>query len=88
MSDCVIRARIDAADKAKANMVFESMGLTMSDAIRIFIKQAVIQKKMPFSIKAPNAKTLRAIQDVKEGKNLRKTTMEGLRNEWHKACEK
>ena len=39
----------------------------MSDAIRLFLRQVVAQNGLPFLVKAPNAKTLAAIEEVESG---------------------
>ena len=87
MTDCVIRSRIDPKIKAKAVELFEHMGLTLSEAIRLFLYQSVAEKRIPFSINIPNATTRAAMLEVKERKNLKKTSIEKLKKEWD-ACEK
>ena len=37
MTDCIVRSRIDPHIKAEAIKLFEGMGLTISDAIRLFL---------------------------------------------------
>ncbi|MCK4508764.1 MAG: type II toxin-antitoxin system RelB/DinJ family antitoxin [Desulfuromonadales bacterium] len=54
MSKETIRARIDSDTKDKAQAIFESLGLSMSDAIRMFLKQSVLEKGLPFQVKLPN----------------------------------
>ena len=49
----VIRVRINEQLKHEANEVLESIGLTMSDAIRIFLKRVVDEKALPFVLKMP-----------------------------------
>jgi DNA-damage-inducible protein J len=84
MADCVIRSRIDPLVKAKAIDLFEHMGLTLSEAIRIFIYQSVSENRIPFSINAPNAVTRAAMREVRAGKNLEKTSLKKLRKNWQK----
>ena len=66
----MIRARVDAKLKAKAEGVLNKLGLNASDAIRIFYKQVALRKGLPFDVKLPNATTRRAMRDVEAGKNL------------------
>ncbi len=54
MSKETIRSRIDSDTKDKAQAIFESLGLSMSDAIRMFLKQSVLEKGLPFQVKLPN----------------------------------
>jgi addiction module RelB/DinJ family antitoxin len=63
MKDEIVRARIDAELKAQAAAVFSAVGLHMSDAIRLFLKQAVRKGGMPFPIRDPHVR-------VASGKHL------------------
>lgn len=53
MPETVIRSRIDSNIKLEAQVLLERFGLTMSDAIRLFLHQVVIEKGIPFEIKLP-----------------------------------
>jgi len=46
----ILRARVDAGKKAKAEEVFSKLGISTGDAINIFLAQVVIQKGIPFSL--------------------------------------
>jgi DNA-damage-inducible protein J len=81
-----IRARVDPKTKADAEAVLKKLGMTASDAIRVFYKQVALQKRLPFDVMIPNAETQRAMKDVMQGKGLtryedfddfRKAMMEG-----------
>jgi addiction module RelB/DinJ family antitoxin len=50
--DSVVRARIDADLKAQAARVLSGCGLALSDAIRLFLQQVVLQEAIPFPIEA------------------------------------
>ena len=58
MSETVIRSRIDSTIKREAQALLERFGLTMSDAIRLFLHQVVIEKGLPFQVKLPKAEAL------------------------------
>lgn len=60
MKDEVVRARIDAQLKAEAATVFRALGLDMSDAIRLFLNQAVRCGGMPFPIRDPQVRVASA----------------------------
>jgi DNA-damage-inducible protein J len=80
MNDSVIRARVEPELKAEATKVLTSMGLTPSSAIRIFLRQVVADKALPFTVKAPNAETRAAMRDVEDGRNL--TSHKNLEAMW------
>ena len=83
--EAVIRSRIDPGIKKKANHVLGSMGLSMSDAIRLFLYQVVAERALPFIIKAPNARTVAAMRSADKGVGLRKITLGQLKKEWDEA---
>ena len=58
MSETVVRSRIDSSIKLEAQFLLERFGLTMSDAIRLFLHQVVIEKGLPFQVKLPKAEAL------------------------------
>ena len=47
----IIRVRINEQLKKDATLVLDSIGLTMSDAIRIFLMRLVDEKALPFELK-------------------------------------
>ena len=51
MSDTVIRSRIDASVKIEAQTLLSGLGLSMSEAIRLFLHQVVAEKGLPFPVK-------------------------------------
>ncbi|WZP00693.1 type II toxin-antitoxin system RelB/DinJ family antitoxin [Isosphaeraceae bacterium EP7] len=67
----VIHARIDSTLKARAEAIFETLGLNASDAIRLFYAQVTLANGLPFPVKIPNAETREAIQDAEAG-NLKR----------------
>ena len=46
--------KIDNDDKEQAQALFESMGLTFSGAMNLFIKACLNTRSIPFEIKAPS----------------------------------
>jgi addiction module RelB/DinJ family antitoxin len=48
--DGVVRARIDAGLKAQASKVLAACGLELSDAIRLYLQQVVLQGGIPFPV--------------------------------------
>ena len=47
-----IQIRIDHEDKKAAQEVLDKLGLNLSNAIKLFLKQAVQEQKIPFEISA------------------------------------
>lgn len=77
-ADAVVRARIDQATKQEATQLFRAMGLTVSDAIRMMLIQAVAEKALPFEVKAPNAETVAALRASRSRTVTRVASLEDL----------
>ena len=72
MANHLIQAWVSNELKTQADLIFSSMGMTTSDAIRIFLQQSVNAGGFPFqpTAKIPNAETVTAMNenDHKKGK--------------------
>ena len=62
----MVHVRVDEKLKAQATETLAAMGLSVSDAIRVFLMRVVADKRIPFSISAPNAETQAAIAEADE----------------------
>jgi DNA-damage-inducible protein J len=60
----MVHVRIDQDIKNQASETLAAMGLTISDAVRVFLTRVVADKELPFSVKVPNARTLRAMDEA------------------------
>ena len=65
-SSTMIYIRIDEQLKEKAAKTLDAMGLSLSDAVRVFLVRVVAEKQMPFSLKVPNAETLSSMAEAEE----------------------
>lgn len=52
-----IQIRVDERTKRSAKKVFERVGLDMSSAIRLYLKQVSIRKGLPFTVLTENGLT-------------------------------
>ncbi len=77
-SDTIVRARIDSITKEKATAALAAMGLSVSDAIRLLMLRIADEKRLPFEVKAPNAATRLAMQELEEGKGKRSASAAAL----------
>lgn len=64
-----IHISVDKDLKDDANKLFNDLGMGMSTAITLFLKQSVRDQAIPFKIKKnePNAQTIKAIEDIEKG---------------------
>ena len=77
-ANTIVRARIDADTKARATAALDAMGLTISDAIRLLLVRIADEQRLPFAIKAPNARTRQAMAELAAGKGKRFANADAL----------
>lgn len=73
-----IRARVEPALKSEAEAILKKIGLSSSEAMRLFLYQVVQQRGLPFEVKIPNAETIAAIEELETGKGIRVNSVEEL----------
>jgi DNA-damage-inducible protein J len=76
-ADTYVRARIDTATKQRGAHTL-AMGLSISDAIRLLMLRIADERRLPFEVKAPNARTRKAIAELEAGKGKRSASVEAL----------
>jgi DNA-damage-inducible protein J len=62
----MIHVRVDQQIKAQATETLALMGLSVSDAVRVFLMRVVADKQMPFRLKVPNVDTRTAMNEADE----------------------
>ena len=63
--------RVDTELKKQAEELFSDLGLSMSAAITVFMKQAVREQRIPFTVsRGYNEETIQAIENVRNRQNL------------------
>ena len=68
-ADASVTIRMNRMVKQQAKKLFSDLGIDMSSAINMFIKQALSQNGLPFEVsRKPNKTTLSAIEDANDGK--------------------
>ena len=63
MKSTDVRARIEPKLKEDATRVLAENGLTLSDAVRLFLRQVVVTRGLPFEVRVPNETTLQALRE-------------------------
>ena len=79
-----VRLRLEPELKAVANEVLRHAGLSLSDAIRIFLRQVVAHQGLPFEVKRPSQATLRAMEEARAMARPRFSSAKELMNELEK----
>ncbi len=67
-----VNIRMDAELKNQFEAFCADMGMSMTTAFNVFAKKTVREYRIPFEIggEIPNAETRKAIEDVRNGRNI------------------
>jgi DNA-damage-inducible protein J len=87
----MVHVRVDEKIKAQAAETLSSMGLTVSDAVRVFLTRIVADKELPFALKAPNETSRAAIAEgdqIVQSRRARFATADALLNDLQEASRK
>lgn len=66
----MVIARVEPELKKDSEKVLKRLGMSITEAVNLFLSQVRIQKGLPFEVRIPNKTTLKAMKDANEGKNL------------------
>ena len=68
MSTVPTQIRIDAQVKEEAGELFKELGLDMSSAVNIFLRQCVMHDGLPFPVERPhyNQETIAAMKEARQ----------------------
>lgn len=71
MSKTSMSIRLDSEVKEQAQQVFNHLGMDMTTAINIFLRQAIQYQGLPFDVKIDeNRKLLQVVTDVDQNRNM------------------
>ena len=59
----MLHVRVEDGIKAQATQALEAMGLSVSDAVRLFLHRVVAEQAFPLELKVPNAETRAAMEE-------------------------
>lgn len=79
----LVQARINGQIKREATVILQSIGLTVSDAVRMMLTKVVQEKALPFDPLIPNKKTLAAMKDARAGKMKKFDSVQSLMDDLH-----
>lgn len=83
MKTAAVHSRIQPEIKEKAENILHRLGLSPTEAIRIFYTQITLRNGLPFDVAIPNKKTVQALEDSRTGRNLERfDSVDQLFNSW------
>ncbi len=66
----MIRARVEPELKREAEELFSVLGMSATEAITLFYRQVTMHRGLPFDVRVPNAETVEALQQARDGVDL------------------
>ena len=74
MSKTSMSIRLDSEVKEQAQQVFNNLGMDMTTAINIFLRQAIQYQGLPFDVRLDeNRKLLEILRDLTQNRNMRQS---------------
>ena len=71
MSKTSMSIRLDSEVKEQAQQVFNNLGMDMTTAINIFLRQAIQYQGLPFDVRLDeNRKLLEVLTDLNQNRNM------------------
>jgi len=74
----MVHIRVDEKVKAKAAKTLASMGLTVSDAVRLLLTRIASENAFPFEVRVPNRETVAAMEAGKRGEVARAVSVAAM----------
>ena len=66
----MIRARVEPELKREAEELLSELGMSATEAITLFYRQVTMHRGLPFDVRVPNAETLEALRQSRDGVDL------------------
>jgi DNA-damage-inducible protein J len=76
IKDAVVKARIEPSLKRETEAILGRLGISTTEAIRMFLTQVRLCKGLPFEVRIPSAETQAAMSELESGKGKRFSSVE------------
>ena len=84
----MVHVRVDEDVKTQATETLAAMGLTVSDAVRVFLTRIAVEQQLPFALKVPNADTRAAMKEARKMSKARFANADELIHDLEKGAAK
>lgn len=85
MKTAIIHARIEPQTKRMAEGVLRHLGISPTEAIRIFYRQITLRRGLPFAVAVPNECTAATIQKSRRGADVQEfESLDVMFESWEK----
>lgn len=82
-ANALVTTRIDETIKQEATKVLATMGLTVSDAIRLMLTKIANEHQFPFELYKPTPETIEAMQEARTGRLKSFNSLDDLMADLH-----
>ena len=72
------RVLLDPKIKKEAEKILKDLGLSVSKSFELYYRQVIAQRGLPFELHVPNEKTMNAIENSRQGKGKRFSSVREL----------
>ena len=86
-ASAMVHVRVEERIKAQATDTLAAMGLSLSDAIRVFLVRVVTEQQLPFALNVPNAETRAAMAEARAISKARFATANALIRDLEKSSK-
>jgi len=81
----IVHARIEPQTKKKAEGVLKKLGMTPTEAIRLFYRQICLREGLPFRVVIPNKLTAETLDKSSRGQDVHSfDSLEEMFESWEK----
>lgn len=85
MKTAVIHARIEPKIKRQAEEVLRDLGLSPTEAIRIFYRLITLRRGLPFAVAVPNERTASTLEKSRRGEEVETfESLDAMFESWEK----
>ncbi|MBN2896206.1 MAG: type II toxin-antitoxin system RelB/DinJ family antitoxin [Campylobacterales bacterium] len=71
--------KLDPVVKQEAQEIFATLGLTLGEAVNLFLNQVRLRRGIPFDIEIPNEKSQHIFQEIRDNQNVDDFSMDELK---------
>jgi DNA-damage-inducible protein J len=84
----MMHVRVDEHLKEQATDTLAQIGLSLSDAVKLFLNRVVIEQALPLQLKVPNAETRAAMEEARRMSGTKFSTPQALFDDLEKAAKR
>jgi DNA-damage-inducible protein J len=85
MKTAVVHARMEPQTKRAAEGVLHALGISPTEAIRIFYRQITLRRGLPFAVAVPNDRTVATLEKSRRGEDVQQfESLDAMFESWEK----